>query len=148
MGYTQAMNGGGYDEIKRLRKKSPEEELESSLASSKKRIVDHMNEDHGDSLLVYARHYGQLDTATSSVITDLNSKGMTLDVTLAGSRKETIFVPYTRALTSAKDIRPVVVDMHHEAYNALGFLYKLRNGYYSGGARHAFEAMQKSPKAK
>merc|ERR1719282_1138625 len=95
LGYKQVMNGGGCDEISRLRKKSPEEELESSLAASKKRIVDHMNEDHGDSLLVYALHYGKKETATSSVITDLDSKGMTLEVTLAGGQKDTIVVPYT-----------------------------------------------------
>lgn len=136
LGYTSVMNGGGCDEIARLRAKSPEEELESSLAASKNRIVTHMNEDHGDSLLVYARHFGRLDEATASLITDLSAKGMTLDVTLADTRKETIFVPYSRPLSSAKDIRPVVVEMHHEAYNALGFLYKLRNGYYSSVAKN------------
>mmetsp|Transcript_104887 Transcript_104887/g.224133 ORF Transcript_104887/g.224133 Transcript_104887/m.224133 type:complete len:158 (-) Transcript_104887:87-560(-) len=123
------------------------EELESALAASKERIMKHMNDDHGDSLLAYARHYAKMDTATSSQITDLSAAGLTLEVALDGGRSDQAFVPFSRPLTNAGDIRKIVVEMHHEAYGALGCVFKLQQGYYSSMVRHALEGMQKSKTA-
>ena len=38
-------------------------------------------------------------------------------------------------------LRKIAVAMHFEAYNGLGFFYKLQNGYYSGAARQAWAHM-------
>merc|ERR1719321_1348530 len=61
----------------------------------------------------------------------MSSEGLTIDATLEdGEVKPGVFVPFTRQLEKASDIRPIVVDMHHEAYHALGWCYKLKEGYY------------------
>mmetsp|Transcript_17718 Transcript_17718/g.48927 ORF Transcript_17718/g.48927 Transcript_17718/m.48927 type:complete len:177 (-) Transcript_17718:99-629(-) len=114
-------------------------DLESSLAAAKERIIIHMNDDHADSLLAYARHYAQKATATVSRLQDLSVQGLTMNITLEGGKTEQAFVPFTRPLGHAGEIRKIVVEMHHEAYNALGFVYKLRHGYYGSMLKHAME---------
>ena len=39
---------------------------------------------------------------------------------------------YDKPLTSVRDVRVVAVRMHHEAFNHLGFSYKVMHGYYGG----------------
>jgi len=112
-------------------KKAVEPGLLADLDKSRQRIIKHMNEDHGDSCLVYLRHYAKLPNATKGELKDMSSEGLTIDATLEdGEVKAGVFVPFTRQLEKASDIRPIVVDMHHEAYHALGVGYKLKEGYY------------------
>lgn len=124
-----------------------EKELAEALEPHKKRIVNHMNGGHLDSVLAFAHHYAGLDMATDAKITDLTIKGMTLDVTLKDGSTMEKLVPFTRSVSGVKDVRPIVVEMHNEAFNALGFLYKLQHGYYLSMATHALEDVTKSRKA-
>eukprot|EP00930_Biecheleria_cincta_P105365 TRINITY_DN98031_c0_g1_i1.p2 TRINITY_DN98031_c0_g1~~TRINITY_DN98031_c0_g1_i1.p2 ORF type:complete len:157 (-),score=27.92 TRINITY_DN98031_c0_g1_i1:3-473(-) len=106
-------------------------DLSAQFEPHKERMITHMNEDHGDSLLVYAKHYANCKGAIRAVITDMNTEGLFLDVFVPGGEiMAGVFVKYTRPLTSVRDVRSIVVDMHHEAYNALGVAYKLQSGYY------------------
>eukprot|EP00443_Scrippsiella_acuminata_P028801 CAMPEP_0115315148 /NCGR_PEP_ID=MMETSP0270-20121206/77421_1 /TAXON_ID=71861 /ORGANISM="Scrippsiella trochoidea, Strain CCMP3099" /LENGTH=62 /DNA_ID=CAMNT_0002734441 /DNA_START=15 /DNA_END=200 /DNA_ORIENTATION=- len=43
-------------------------------------MIDHMNEDHADSLLAYVVHYTKLSSADSALLTDMSWAGMTLEV--------------------------------------------------------------------
>ena len=55
-------------------------------------------------------------------MTDLDAKGMYMNAELKDkSWKTGIFVGYTTTLTSAAQIRKLVVAMHKEAYAALGW---------------------------
>merc|ERR1719422_2163452 len=65
---------------------------------------------------------------------------MTMQATVGGKNLD-IFVPYTRPLLSAKDIRPLVAEMHHEAFASLGPLYKLQHGYYKAQALNTLESL-------
>ena len=102
------------------------------------RVTRHMNEDHGDSCLAWAHHYAQLPGATSARMTGLTASGFKLDVTLPDGLVQSALIPYRPALTEAKQVRKVAVAMHFEAFNALGFWYKLKNGFFSGAAKQAW----------
>merc|ERR1719171_1844938 len=122
------------------------EKLEADLQKSRDRIVNHMNEDHGDSILAYVHYHAQQPDAKSAELKDISAKGMTIDAKLAdGSEKQGIFVPYSRPLTKASEIRPIVVDMHYEAYHTLGFKYKLEQGYYKRKAIQHAQSQKKNP---
>jgi len=108
--------------------------VDADLAKSRDRIITHLNNDHGDSLLAYASHYAKLTGATAARLTDLSSKGFTLDVTVSGQVRTGVFIAYPRPLLDAKEIRAISVEMHHEAYTSLGLLYRLRHGYYKSKA--------------
>mmetsp|Transcript_23449 Transcript_23449/g.70444 ORF Transcript_23449/g.70444 Transcript_23449/m.70444 type:complete len:167 (-) Transcript_23449:99-599(-) len=110
-------------------------------------IVSHMNEEHQDSLLAYAMHYAKLTSAVSATLDKVSSKGMTLKVQLPGSDVPTIAeVPFTRPMETAGDLRKIVVEMHHEAYGALGVAFRLMHGYYTSAARQTWHHMKKSHK--
>ena len=101
----------------------------------KSRIINHMNDDHTDSILVYALHFAKLTQARSAKILDVSSTGMTLEVDVGAEEPQQVFVPYTEPLYRAQDLRKIVVAMHHECYDALGLGYKLRHGYYRNKQR-------------
>jgi hypothetical protein len=46
-------------------------------------------------------------------------------------------VPFTTKLTRASEVHQIAVAMHFEAFAALGFSYRLRNGFYTGVAKMA-----------
>ena len=42
---------------------------------------------------------------------------------------------------SAGQVRKIAVAMHFEAYNGMGFMYKLRTGFYQGAVKQAWTHM-------
>lgn len=76
----------------------------------------------------------------------MSPEGLFLDVTIPGGEtKSGVFVAYTRPLTSVGDVRSIVVEMHHEAYNALGIVYKLQSGYYKTQVKNKLAGLKKTP---
>ncbi|MFB2588952.1 SIP domain-containing protein [Acinetobacter sp. c1-l78] len=55
-------------------------------------IIDHVNQDHGDEILVIAHYYNSKDTFTSAYISDIFNEGMTLKVT--SQTTNDIFIPF------------------------------------------------------
>jgi len=121
-------------------------DLDAQLEPHKQRMIKHMNDDHRDSLVAYALHYAKMSGASDAEISDMTSKGLTLNVTLPDSVARDVFIPYSRPLTAVKDVRPVVVDMHKECYDALGCMYKLKSGFYKKKVEAAVAGAKKSPK--
>ena len=80
-------------------------------------IVQHMNEDHADSLLLYARHYGKCFGAISASLTDVGRDSCTLSVEFQNRRK-TVFIRLKRPVTNIKQAEAVMVEMHFEALHA------------------------------
>ena len=124
------------------------DDVASALAKRAEKIISHMNEDHADSIKAYLRHFCKLD-AEGGELTAISEQGMTMTATLAdGTVKSGVFLAYSGGpLKSAGLIRPAVVAMHREAYDALGFGYKLENGYYQSIAGHIVNGIAKSQKA-
>eukprot|EP00931_Biecheleriopsis_adriatica_P039953 TRINITY_DN22851_c0_g1_i2.p1 TRINITY_DN22851_c0_g1~~TRINITY_DN22851_c0_g1_i2.p1 ORF type:complete len:157 (+),score=20.42 TRINITY_DN22851_c0_g1_i2:23-472(+) len=97
-------------------------DVDAALLPRKGFIIMHMNLDHANSLKAYARHYGKVTSAENVILTELDSRGMTLSAELEDkSWKTGIYVPFPEPLKSAGAIRQVVVEMHKEAFEELGW---------------------------
>ena len=128
--------------------------LERALAASASRIVSHMNGDHLDSLAAYAAAHALANAATCGYahgdvlgckMLGLDTRGFTLRVHVrAAIAPLTVLIPYPQKLVKAAEVRKLAVTMHHEAYAALGFGYRLRAGYYASMARHVVGGIRKA----
>lgn len=79
------------------------------------RIMSHMNEDHVESLVLYAHAFADRKDVTTASMKDLTSSEIVLE--LEGG--ETLEVPLTCPVESAKDAHLVLVDMHKQAKSKL-----------------------------
>lgn len=82
------------------------------------RIVSHMNEDHADAVLNYARHFGGLADATAARLDDLDQHGMALTITRADGELP-VRVAYAKPLDTPADAHHVLVEMAATAARAL-----------------------------
>jgi putative heme iron utilization protein len=78
------------------------------------RICTHMNDDHGEAVLMYAKVYGQAEDATTATMKSIDPEGMDLDVML-GEESTTIRVPFDRSLTDSEDAHQVLIAMVRQA---------------------------------
>lgn len=78
-------------------------------------MVDHMNEDHADSVLLYAQHFAGRKDATSAVLNDVTPERMTLTLD-SGDR---IKIPFPHRLADGHDAHMTMVKMSKEARQAL-----------------------------
>jgi putative heme iron utilization protein len=76
-----------------------------------KRIMDHMNDDHEESLILYAHAFADRKDVTSAKMVDLTSSEIVLELE-SGERLE---VTLTSPVITAKDAHVVLVDMHKQA---------------------------------
>jgi len=86
-----------------------------------------ISQDHADSLRAYAAFYLRKTGTTNAIIVDIVIDGFMLQC----DNDEAFLIPFSRPLTSAKDIRKIAVEMHNEAYDGMGYIYKLHTGFYS-----------------
>jgi putative heme iron utilization protein len=78
------------------------------------RICTHMNDDHAEAVLMYAKVYGQVENATAATLKSIDPQGMDLDVML-GDEATTIRVPFERSLTDSEDAHQVLIAMVRQA---------------------------------
>eukprot|EP00624_Nannochloropsis_granulata_P000645 evm.model.NODE_12477_length_18556_cov_29.284437.6 len=85
-----------------------------------------MNTDHGAHLVLYAKHFAGLATATAASILSIDTAGMDLSVILpSASTPRLVRISFPQGpLASAKDARTVLVSMADEAGKALGVAVK------------------------
>ena len=79
-------------------------------AATREGIVAHMNDDHSDAVLLYARVFGGLPAAHAAVMADIDANGMTLLVRLPDGDR-TIDVRFDEPVTCAGRARDVLVRM-------------------------------------
>ena len=72
--------------------------------------VEHMNDDHADSLVSYTNVLGDADWATAAELLAVDRLGMDI-IAINESRRETIRVPFEPPLASADELRPRLVRM-------------------------------------
>ena len=85
------------------------------------RMVSHMNEDHADSVLAYAQHFGQCRDATAATLIDVTADAMTLKVVVMNEEKE-IHIAFEHSLKSGHDAHMTMVKMSKAAKKSLGAL--------------------------
>jgi len=74
------------------------------------RIIDHMNDDHGDAVLLYAQHFGGIEGATAARLVDLGEDFMELEVTTP-TGVETVPLQLIDDVHDATEARQVLVKM-------------------------------------
>ena len=80
-------------------------------------MIKHMNGDHADSVVAYARHYGKLAAAEAATIVGLDSLGMDIEVVSNGVSSR-LRVAFDHELVDALDGRKTLVAMAMEARTA------------------------------
>jgi putative heme iron utilization protein len=78
------------------------------------RICAHMNDDHAEAVLLYAKVYGKEERATAARMTAIDPEGMDLSVTLA-SEATTLRIPFERQLTDSEDAHQTLIGMVRQA---------------------------------
>jgi putative heme iron utilization protein len=74
------------------------------------RICKHMNKDHADAVLLYARVYGNKSNAAAAQMISIDSQGMNLAARIDGGNVD-LRIQFDRALENAQDAHHVLVDM-------------------------------------
>ena len=69
-------------------------------------IISHMNEDHADACLLYARHFADKQQAMSAEMVDVSMSHMTLRI-----EGEDFTVDFPRVAQGVDDIRSILVEM-------------------------------------
>jgi putative heme iron utilization protein len=70
------------------------------------RICRHMNDDHAEAVLAYARHYGGISTAEAARLLAVTPAAMELDVDGAS-----VSVPFDHTLSDSDDAHRTLVAM-------------------------------------
>lgn len=80
---------------------------------------------HTATNLAYAKHFGNLDTASSANFESLNAQGFKLSYVLENGEQGETFIQFATPLTKREEIRPVLEGMAREAEEALGWVNSL-----------------------
>tara|TARA_B110000003_G_C16531951_1_gene489266 strand:+ start:302 stop:604 length:303 start_codon:yes stop_codon:yes gene_type:complete len=80
-------------------------------------IIHHMNDDHADSLLLYARHYGGYVSALAAELVDVSQETCTLLIKEQSGCKS-VTVDLKRPVANIKEAELVMVEMHFDALRA------------------------------
>jgi putative heme iron utilization protein len=74
------------------------------------RICNHMNKDHADAVLVYAKVFGKADRASSAEMVAIDAEGMDLSAHIEG-QPVPVRVLFDHVLQDAKDAHTTLVEM-------------------------------------
>ena len=77
-------------------------------------VVAHMNEDHTDAVLLYARELGTCSRATTATMVDIDELGIALEVQEDGAAKP-VRIDFHRPLSGVADARRTLIAMAAEA---------------------------------
>jgi len=77
-------------------------------------IVDHMNEDHADALVLYARHHGGLSESEAATMVSIDSLGFDLLVKSSGVERR-VRIGFEAEVVSATGARKTLVRMVQQA---------------------------------
>lgn len=78
------------------------------------RICQHMNQDHLDAVLLYAKIYGQVPTATNAEMISIDSQGMDLQVETDGQNISKR-IEFDHTLVDAEDAHHTLIDLLKKA---------------------------------
>jgi putative heme iron utilization protein len=83
------------------------------LADAGAGIVEHMNRDHADALVAYARHFAG-ETAEEATMVTVDRLGFKLRLR-QGQRLSSVRIAFPREITTAAESRTVLIDMLRQA---------------------------------
>jgi putative heme iron utilization protein len=74
------------------------------------RICKHMNDDHADAVLLYAKVYGNIAAAEAAQMLTVDSEGMDLAVHV-GSQNSTVRIAFDHLLQDSEDAHQTLIAM-------------------------------------
>jgi len=83
-------------------------------ADERERVLAHMNGDHADAVLGYARHFAGQSASLAARLTDIDARGITLAVTLPDG-ETAVRIEFDEPLTKPEDAHTVLVAMARES---------------------------------
>ena len=83
---------------------------EPITAAVSDRICKHMNGDHADAVLMYAKVYGQAESATAATMDSIDPECMNLTAAVDGAEVP-VRVTFDHPLSGAKEAHHVLVEM-------------------------------------
>lgn len=81
--------------------------------------IEHMNSDHGEAVLAYARGLAGLDWATTARLRAIDTAGIIVEAT-DGVRRAEARIAFSRPLAEPAALRMALVDLARAARAALG----------------------------
>jgi putative heme iron utilization protein len=78
------------------------------------RICTHMNDDHADAVVLYAKVFGNLPEATAAKIAAIDPEGMNLDTQVNGSHTP-IRITFDHILQDSEDAHQTLIGMVKQA---------------------------------
>ncbi|MCA9716224.1 MAG: DUF2470 domain-containing protein [Myxococcales bacterium] len=80
------------------------------LAGAAARIIAHMNEDHGDAMVLYCRHLSRATDTSAATMTGVDRYGFEMSA-LTGEGPRPIRLAFSRPVTSAAEVREELVEL-------------------------------------
>lgn len=78
------------------------------------RICKHMNEDHADAILLYAKVYGHLTDATAAQLKSIDPEGMDLTAQVSGTPTP-VRIAFDHTLQDSEDAHQTLIAMVRQA---------------------------------
>ena len=78
------------------------------------RICNHMNEDHSDAVVLYAKTFGGVANATAAQMLSIDSEGMDLTAQVNGENVP-VRIQFDRTLADAEDAHQTLIAMVKQA---------------------------------
>ncbi|MEM9135841.1 MAG: DUF2470 domain-containing protein [Cyanobacteria bacterium P01_F01_bin.42] len=78
------------------------------------RICKHMNDDHAEAVVLYAKCFGNVDSATAAQMQSIDSTGMDIQVE-SGGETSVVRVEFDHALTDSEDAHQTLIAMVRKA---------------------------------
>ena len=78
------------------------------------RICAHMNDDHADAILLYAKAFGNAPNATSARMVSIDPEGMNLTA-LVEAKSVPLRVSFDRVLENSEDAHHTLIEMVKQA---------------------------------
>ncbi|MEM7366340.1 MAG: DUF2470 domain-containing protein [Pseudomonadota bacterium] len=88
---------------------------ESFSDEEKALMIEHMNDDHSDACLLYAKHHGGHADAIAATLTDIDRTTMTLTVTLEDGSEHSMPYTFSETLTSVEHAAKHLAQMAQDA---------------------------------
>ena len=81
------------------------------------RICKHMNEDHAEAIVLYAKCFGNVDSATAEQLKSIDPNGMDLQVESEG-KSSMVRIKFDHALVDSEDAHQTLIAMVKQARTA------------------------------
>ena len=78
------------------------------------RICKHMNDDHAEAIVLYAKCFGNVESATAAQMKSIDAEGMDLNVE-SGGESSVVRIKFDHALTDSEDAHQTLITMVKQA---------------------------------